>query len=85
MKRQSSKPRVGIFGLTGCAGDQLQILNCEDRLLGLGVALDGISTYEIQSCPLESVVPRASLAQSGPARGKSRRANQGDLGSAVHP
>jgi sulfhydrogenase subunit delta len=29
------KPKVGIFGLTGCAGDQLAILNCEDRLLDL--------------------------------------------------
>jgi coenzyme F420-reducing hydrogenase gamma subunit len=29
------QPKVGIFGLTGCAGDQLQILNCEDELLRL--------------------------------------------------
>lgn len=35
MSRDGGKPRVGIFGLTGCAGDQLQILNCEDRLLQL--------------------------------------------------
>jgi len=35
MTTPSKPPRVGIFGLTGCAGDQLQILNCEDRLLGL--------------------------------------------------
>lgn len=33
-------PRVGIFGLTGCAGDQLQILNCEDHLLELAHELD---------------------------------------------
>jgi sulfhydrogenase subunit delta len=33
--RDLDKPRVGIFGLTGCAGDQLQILNCEDELLRL--------------------------------------------------
>ncbi len=30
-----SKPRLGIFSLTGCAGDQLQILNMEDQLLDL--------------------------------------------------
>jgi sulfhydrogenase subunit delta len=30
-----SKPRLGIFSLTGCAGDQLQILNMEDELLEL--------------------------------------------------
>ena len=29
------KPRLGIFSLTGCAGDQLQILNMEDELLTL--------------------------------------------------
>ena len=35
-----SKPTVGIFGLTGCAGDQLVILNCEDRLLDLVALID---------------------------------------------
>lgn len=35
-----SKPRAGIFGLTGCAGDQLVILNCEDELLDLVSLLD---------------------------------------------
>jgi len=35
-----SKPLLGIFGLTGCAGDQLLILNCEDELLGLVELLD---------------------------------------------
>ncbi|HYD53687.1 MAG TPA: hypothetical protein VEA99_13715 [Gemmatimonadaceae bacterium] len=34
------KPRVGIFGLTGCAGDQLLILNCEDELLDLVQLVD---------------------------------------------
>jgi coenzyme F420-reducing hydrogenase gamma subunit len=34
------RPRVGIFGLTGCAGDQLQILNCEDELVRLATRLD---------------------------------------------
>jgi coenzyme F420-reducing hydrogenase gamma subunit len=35
-----SQPRVGIFGLTGCAGDQLQILNCEDELLRLAGSIN---------------------------------------------
>src|SRR5512142_2386334 len=35
-----SKPTVGIFGLTGCAGDQLLILNCEDQLLDVVHLLD---------------------------------------------
>jgi len=30
-----SKPKIGIYGLTGCAGDQLNILNCEDELVKL--------------------------------------------------
>lgn len=35
-----SKPSAGIFGLTGCAGDQLVMLNCEDELLELVSLLD---------------------------------------------
>jgi sulfhydrogenase subunit delta len=35
-----AKPKVGIFGLTGCAGDQLVILNCEDELLDLVELID---------------------------------------------
>jgi sulfhydrogenase subunit delta len=47
------KPKVGIFGLTGCAGDQLVILNCEDQLLSVLNLLDvrdftmGISGHDI--------------------------------------
>jgi sulfhydrogenase subunit delta len=53
-----AKPTVGIFGLTGCAGDQLVILNCEDRLLDL-VALIDIRDFLMASsennteCPLD--------------------------------
>jgi sulfhydrogenase subunit delta len=35
-----TRPTVGIFGLTSCAGCQLNILNCEDELLALTGALD---------------------------------------------
>ena len=35
-----AKPTAGIFGLTGCAGDQLVILNCEDRLLDIVALVD---------------------------------------------
>ena len=34
------KPKIGIYGLTSCAGDQLAILNCEDVLLQLPELLD---------------------------------------------
>jgi sulfhydrogenase subunit delta len=29
------KPRIGIFGLSGCWGEQIVMLNCEDELLSL--------------------------------------------------
>jgi len=35
-----SKPKVGIYGLTSCAGDQLAILNLEDELLDLAGAIE---------------------------------------------
>jgi sulfhydrogenase subunit delta len=35
-----NKPKIGIFGLTSCAGDQLAILNCEDELIHLASVLD---------------------------------------------
>jgi len=34
------KPKVGIFGLTGCAGEQIVILNCEDELFDLAGNMD---------------------------------------------
>ena len=34
------KPTVGIYGLTGCAGDQLTIVNCEDQILDIFGAAD---------------------------------------------
>jgi len=34
------RPKIGIFGLTGCAGEQIVILNCEDELLDLVSAVD---------------------------------------------
>ncbi len=35
-----SKPKVGIFGLTGCGGCQLEILNLEDQIVDLVKAVD---------------------------------------------
>jgi len=53
-----SKPTVGIFGLTGCAGDQLVILNCEDRLLDVVALIDirdflMVSSENDTACPLD--------------------------------
>ncbi len=35
-----TKPKIGIFGLSGCWGEQIVILNCEDRLLDIVGAVD---------------------------------------------
>ncbi|HZT30049.1 MAG TPA: hypothetical protein VFA33_09210 [Bryobacteraceae bacterium] len=62
-----SKPRVGIFGLTGCAGDQLVILNCEDRLLDI-VALIDVRDFLMASsendaaCPLDVALVEGAVA-----------------------
>ncbi len=32
--------KIGIYGLTGCAGDQLTILNCEDQLIKIFEAFE---------------------------------------------
>ena len=42
------KPKVGIYGLTGCAGDQLNIINCEDELLKI------FDIFEIESFVMAS-------------------------------
>ena len=63
------KPTVGIFGLTGCAGDQIVILDCEDQLLDI-VALVDIKDFLTASsenqtdCPLDvALVEGAALTQ----------------------
>ncbi len=35
-----SSPKIGIYGFTGCAGDQLMILNCEDQLVDIFGAVE---------------------------------------------
>jgi coenzyme F420-reducing hydrogenase gamma subunit len=74
-----SKPTVGIFGLTGCAGDQLVILNCEDHLLDL-VALIDIRDFLMASsenqtdCKLDiALVEGAVLSQRDAATLKAIR------------
>lgn len=37
-------PKIGIYGLTGCGGDQLTILNCEDKLVDM-FALANIQSF----------------------------------------
>ena len=35
-----NKPKIGIYGLTSCAGDQLTVLNCEDEILEIASKVD---------------------------------------------
>ena len=69
-----SKPTVGIFGLTGCAGDQLVILNCEERLLELVSLIDVrdflmASSENDAACPLDlALVEGAVLSGRDAAR-----------------
>jgi len=64
-----SKPTVGIFGLTGCAGDQLVILNCEDQLLDV-VALIDIRDFLMASsendagCPLDIALVEGAVVSN---------------------
>jgi sulfhydrogenase subunit delta len=56
----AARPTVGIVGLTGCAGDQLVVLNCEDKLLDLVRLLDirdflMASSDRDDACPLDLV------------------------------
>lgn len=44
-----TKPTIGIVSLTSCAGDQLQILNCEDELLGLVAQVDIVDWVMVKS------------------------------------
>jgi sulfhydrogenase subunit delta len=34
------KPKIGIYGFSGCWGEQIVILNCEDQLLDIFAAVD---------------------------------------------
>ena len=62
------RPKIGIYGLTGCAGDQLVLLNCEDELLDIAGALD-IKAFPMATsdndheCPLDIVFVEGTVVQ----------------------
>lgn len=63
------KPRVGIFGLSGCWGEQIVILNCEDELLDLLGAIEvvdflGGSSENDESGPLDIALVEGSVGQA---------------------
>ena len=47
------KPRIGVYGFTGCAGDQLLIIHTEDQILNLFGAVDIKSFVMASSNPAE--------------------------------
>jgi sulfhydrogenase subunit delta len=62
------KPTVGIYGLTGCAGDQLALLNCEDELLDITGSLDirffpMAMTGNDEDCPLDIAFVEGAVVQ----------------------
>jgi sulfhydrogenase subunit delta len=56
-----SKPKLGIFSLTGCGGDQLQILNMEDELLNLVSSFDIVDFQEGSSRKVEGPIDIAFI------------------------
>jgi coenzyme F420-reducing hydrogenase gamma subunit len=63
------KPRIGIFGLSGCWGEQIVILNCEDELLALVGAVDivdflGGSSVNDREAPLAIAFVEGSVANA---------------------
>ncbi len=58
------KPRVGIYGFTGCAGDQLILIHTEDELLNLFNAADIRSFVMASSKPIEEELDVALIEGS---------------------
>ncbi len=60
----AEKLKVGIYGLTGCGGDQLTILNCEDELLEIAAAMDLVSFLMAKSDNQEGALDLALVEGS---------------------
>ncbi|MGD0309895.1 MAG: NADH:ubiquinone oxidoreductase [Acidobacteriota bacterium] len=61
------KPKIGIFGLSGCWGEQIIILNCEDQLLDIVGATEivdflGGSSVNDEESPLAIAFVEGSVA-----------------------
>lgn len=63
-----AKPKVGVFGMTGCAGEQIVILNCEDELMDILKVLDIRSFHTAMSendeqCDLDIAFVEGAVVQ----------------------
>src|SRR5512141_2470874 len=61
------KPTIGVFGLSGCWGEQIVILNCEDELLAIAGAVTfvdflGASSVNDRDAPLDIAFVEGSVA-----------------------
>jgi len=65
-------PKVGIYGFTGCAGDQLMILNCEDQLVDIFGAVDirsfVMAKRDNQEGPLDVALIEGSISTEEQAK-----------------
>lgn len=64
IQKTVTKPKVGIYGFTGCAGDQLLIIHSEDQLLNLFNAADIRSFVMASSKPVEEDIDVALIEGS---------------------
>jgi sulfhydrogenase subunit delta len=53
-QKLAPKPKVGIYGFTGCAGDQLLLIHTEEEILNLFGSVDIRSFVMASSNPVES-------------------------------
>ena len=60
----TDKPKIGIYGFTGCAGDQLLIIHTEDEILNLFGAANIQSFVMASSNPIEDELDVAFVAGS---------------------
>jgi coenzyme F420-reducing hydrogenase gamma subunit len=67
------RPTVGIFGLTGCAGDQLVLLNCEDELLDLVQLVDLRDFVMAASAPDEECRLDVAFVEGAVVTGKDEQ------------
>jgi sulfhydrogenase subunit delta len=63
-KSPSAKPKVGIYGFTGCAGDQLLIIHTEAEILNLFNSVDIRSFVMASSNPTEEELDVAFIEGS---------------------
>lgn len=70
------KPKIGIYALTGCGGDQLMILNLENELLKLLSYMDVVSFQEASSIQADKIVDIAFVEGSVSTRADLDRLNE---------